>query len=48
MFAERASVFGSRAAAADHQLGVRPLDRLRRERRVGELVVATLEGRLFT
>jgi hypothetical protein len=36
------------AAAADHQLGVRPLDRLRRERRVGELVVATLEGRLFT
>src|SRR5260370_34898895 len=48
MFAERASVFGSRPAAADHQLGGRPLGRLRRERRAGGLVVAALEGRLVT
>src|SRR5437899_1326295 len=34
------------AAAADHQLGVRTLHGLRRERRVAELVVAPLEGDL--
>src|SRR6266545_3736651 len=33
------------AAAADHELGARLLDRLRHERRVVELVVLALEGR---